>query len=342
MIGWLLQRTHQLFVYSVYLLLVMALFDVIILKRILGYGYPRHYVQENAQRSPTPYYEFSGLPNVLDHNKFGFRGPAFDQASENDIKVAFFGGSTGYNGDPTIAEVLGHELQRLLNRKVFVANFSVVSSNHRQHLHMLVELCPKYRPDVIVFYGGFNETIASAQYDPRPGYPYNYFYRSEAPIVYKFLLENSAIFGELDKQTGFFSGLSRLRKQEQPFSEKWNHRIVEKYFETLDLARSFSCAIHSTKLGHPLFLAFHQPYLVPTEFSPAHESIKGRIRDLDYVFDMSGAYDSLGTDIFTDVVHVKQPAHAIMGREIARVVYEKYVHAVPSLHDVLLTTKNGR
>jgi len=95
----------------------------------------------------------------------------------------------------------------LLGIVVFMANYSVVSSHHRQHLHGIIEYLPPFEPDVVIFYGGYNETLQSAYYDPRPGYPYNYFYRSETKPFFKLLLENSGIIGEIDIKLKLFTNL---------------------------------------------------------------------------------------------------------------------------------------
>ena len=58
---------------------------------------------------------------------------------------------------------------------VGVYNFGSVSSNHSQHVHRLIEFSDRYSFDLVIFYGGGNETFQYANYDPRPGYPYIFF-----------------------------------------------------------------------------------------------------------------------------------------------------------------------
>lgn len=315
-----LSKAISTVIYFIYLILVIVAFDVLVLHNLLEFGYPRHYRQENIERYPSPYVEFTGKPNTKDHNEYGFRGPSFKESKQNDLKIAFFGGSTGYKGNPPIPNIVKNELEKLTGLSVFVANYSVVSSNHRQHLHGIIEFLPQFKPDLIVFYGGYNETIQSADFDPRPGYPYNYFYRSETSSLLKFLFEHSAIIGELDKRTGLLSGLKKLREEEQPFSNAWNNRIVDKYFETLMLANSVSGTIKSNRFTKSKFIAFYQPYQVPDKFGTAHNKIKDSIKSLNYVFDVSSEYDVLGKEIYRDVVHVNQHANEVMGIKIAKTI----------------------
>jgi len=308
--------------YSFFLFLIIVVLDVIILNKLLGFGYPRHYEEENIQRFPAPYVAFTGKPNVADHNKNGFRGPSFAESKPSDLKIAFFGGSTGYYGNPPIARIMEDKLKELLGENVFVANYSVVSSNHRQHLHGIIEFLPHVKPDLVIFYGGYNETIQNALYDPRPGYPYNHFYRSETRPFVKLLLENSAVIGEIDKITGIFSGINNLRNEQQVFSDSWNKRIADKYFETLMLSQKAADTIESKRFGKTKFIAFYQPYKVPKEFRSTHNEIRRRISTIDYSFDVSAEYDVLGKKVFTGIVHVNQQAKEVMGAKIASIVKE--------------------
>ena len=315
-----LNKAISIVYYILYLLLIIIVFDVLVLHKYLGYGYPRHYEHDNIERYPSPYVEFTGKPNTNDHNEYGFRGPSFKESKQNDIKIAFFGGSTGYLGNPPIPDIVKKELEKLTGLSVFVANYSVISSNHRQHLHGIIEFLPQFKPDIVIFYGGYNETLQSASYDPRPGYPYNYFYRAETSSFFKLLIENSAIIGEIDKRIGILTGLEKLRKDQRPLSNDWNQRIVEKYFETLMLANNVTSTIESQRFGKTRFFAFYQPYQVLEKFLSAHNNIKNQISSIKYAFDVSSEFDILGKEIYSDVVHVNQHANEVMGTKIAKII----------------------
>lgn len=323
-------KLFKVVLYTVYCFFVLAVADLILFKRILNYGYPYHYHEANTHRSPKPYIMFAGKPNVPQHNELGFKGKSLRDADPNDFKIAFWGGSTGYNGNPPIAELLEIELEKELEIDVFVANFSILSSNHRQHLHGILEYLPSLNPDLVLFYGGYNETIQSGVYDPRPGYPYNYFFRAELSNFKKELLKRSAIAGEFDKRTGYITGLKELRNGWKPFSDDWNESIVAKYFETLDLSNKVSQTLDSNKFGKSRFMAFYQPYQVPDEFLHTHSTIREKIDSLDYIFDVSEAYDSLGIHAYTDIVHVNQAAKHHMAKIIAEKIVAK-LQQVPAI-----------
>lgn len=320
----MLQKSVKIVCYGVYLLLITIFFDVVILRYLLGFGYPSHLEQENVLRYPAPYIEFKGKPGVNGHNEQGFLGPSLDSTARCDFKIAFLGGSTGYNGNPPIAKLLEQELEDTLQTSVTVANYSILSSNHRQHIHLMLEYLYNVEADMILFYGGFNETIQSGYYDPRPGYPYNFYYRGETGPLKKVLVEYSAVLGELDQRTGIFTGWDELHDRYQPFSEAWNKTIVDYYFETLDTAERLSGPIKATYFDHPVFLAFYQPYQVPEKFKASHQTIKKRADSVDYLYDVSNLYDSFGPNAYTDIVHVQQYARQAMAEQMRDIVVSKF------------------
>ena len=73
------------------------------------------------------------------------------------------------------------------------------SSNHNQHLHSIIENYNEYPIDIIVFYGGYNETFQTALYDPRPGYPYNFQVRNEMSPEEMFLRKHFVIYTIVEK-----------------------------------------------------------------------------------------------------------------------------------------------
>ena len=176
---------------------------------LAGFGYPTNYEEEKLERSPHPTDVFRGKPNVRDHNEFGFRGDFIN--SQDSFNVAFFGGSTGYNGDPTIIEIVK---QNLLSKKIKinVFNFSSVASSHSQHTHRLLEFSDQINLDLVIFYGGGNETIQYLNFDPRPGYPYNFYFRNELNPLKQVLIRYSSIIGIIEYYSGgIISGLKKIK-----------------------------------------------------------------------------------------------------------------------------------
>jgi hypothetical protein len=305
---------------------MLVVFDQIVVRHVLKIAFEGHLQQTSSLRQPRPYIEFAGQPGALDHNRYGYRWDA-DDVPQDAFRIAFFGGSTGYLGSPPIATLVQHRLERTLGRPVRVANFSVVSSNHRQHLHNIVESNALFKPDLVLFYGGYNETAQTAFYDPRPGYPYNFFYRGETSPIAKALLENvpTAYLLELlsmSRRLGdhlqFLSltPLARLRAELDVHSDRWNEQLVAKYFETLDYAGKLSRVLASTRCAEEQrFRSYYQPYQVPDTLQSVHRAVKVRMSALGYGRDLSAKL--AGEDVYTDVVHVNQRGNELMAAAIA-------------------------
>jgi len=281
-------------------------------------------------RYATPYIEFKGKPNALDHDEFGYlRRSDHKLENPNAIKIAFFGGSTGYLGNPNIAKIIEDNLEHKLGKPVVVKNFSVVSSNHRQHLHNLLETHSNFQPDIVVFYGGYNETGQTAFYDPRPTYPYSYFFRTDTPPLIQWLLNQSPTFFLIDMvgkryRLWDITGLDKLRKQENVFSSDWNKRVVKSYFETLSLSKSVSEGFFSRKCGGKAqFIFFYQPFMVPEQLVPVNSEITTQIKNLRYGVDLSNFFDkSNKNNYFEDIVHVKQEGNNMLGLKVSNALLE--------------------
>ena len=282
-------------------ILCFIFFDVVVCRHLLHLGHPSDFSNFHDKRPPRVYVEYT--------SEFLVKETSFDKTvfwkekGDDVIRVAFFGGSTGL---PVATKLFSKRLSKLLGEKVEVANFSICSGNHTQHLHTILEILHHSTPDIIVFYGGYNETITQGRFDPRPGYPYSYYYRGELSTVKKFLIENSALFGAYEWRYNTITHLSKLREEYKPFSEEWNKTIVDKYFSNMELAKRVSESLPSKKYGNTKFIAFYQPYraeLIP-EFYPYHENIRERIKNVDYIIDIHDYYDQFGKEIYIDECHV--------------------------------------
>ena len=94
-----------------------------IISEHFGHGFPSSISEEVYERAPSPYDMFSGKPNYKDHNNDGFRGIEFINHKKDTLQIAFFGGSTGYNGNPTISDIIQKNLDiRLENTKFLLSN----------------------------------------------------------------------------------------------------------------------------------------------------------------------------------------------------------------------------
>ena len=319
--------------FSSYLIIIIIsyLFIDMAILRFLGHGYPSNRDQEKIQRLPTPYDFFSGKPNARDHNSDGFRGKNFLKADKNQLSIAFFGGSSGYNGNPPIIDLVEKNLNSQ-NMNTITYNFSSVSSNHNQHLNRLIKFS-NLNFDFVVFYGGFNETFQTLFADPRPGYPFNFWTVGELHPLKFTLLKYFPFIAEIDKQTGKISGLTKIRKDVKLGSDIWLDNLLKNYTLTLlDSKKITEKFINPSLCNKPTFVGIYQPISLSKMTNQLLESLendfkhkmvkktKSEIKKYDFIYDLSDLYEER---MFTDSVHVTDQAKKIMAAEITKIINEK-------------------
>ena len=310
-----------IFFYVMPSLLAIGVLDISL--GLIGFGYPSHYEQENLERFPYPTDSFRGKPNVLDHNEFGFRG---DFISSNDsFNVAIFGGSTTYSGNPPIIELARDKLvAQGININTF--NFGSVSSNHSQHVHRLLDFSDQFNFDIVVFYGGGNETLQYSSYDPRPGYPYNFFYRNELNPLVKVLLRYSSLVGSIDVFTsGKISGLRKIR--DTTLLADWPDRIVDNYWRDLSLANNIANhLVQPSYCTQVNFISILQPGNPNTELESKVWNSLLRSNETVTVdwnhIDLSSMNNQVE---FTDIIHITQPSREIIADRLSKLIEEVYL-----------------
>ncbi len=298
---------------------ILVIFIYIILTDYLsGYvniGYKK--IEKDSVRYIFPYDWIRGEPNQLDHNEFGFRGkPPNIKRDKNKFIIGFFGGSTGYNGNPTIVEILSKKLNNF-NIDNEVINFSSVSSNHNQHLHRLLQFS-EYTYDLIIFYGGGNETIQHYYYDSRPGYPYNfYLYDSNSNSLINFFIKHSNLIGEVDKFYNLYLDFNPKISNETEFIS-WAKKTKKNYFDTIKKSKRLTeKVINPNKCGQPFFIPIFQPIISPNDRTKKLvELVKSDLKN-NNIYDFSYLKAELN---FTDFIHVDQVSKEIIAKEITLLI----------------------
>ncbi len=302
-------------------IICFVLIDVVICRQFLNLGHPRDFDIYKSKRPPVPYAEFTS-EKLLEET-------SFDKTkfweNKNSLKVAFFAGSTGMRLEQ---KKFSEHLTKLFNEEVELVNFSMYSGNHSQHLHLLLEILHNDVPDIVIFYGGYNETITQGNYDPRPGFPYSYYYRGELSPLKRVLLEKSALFGALEWKYGLISHINHLRNEYKPFSPEWNKTIENKYFEKLELVKRVTESLPSKRYGKTKFIAFYQPYRsdLHSEFYDYHKNIRNRIQEIDYIIDLHDLYEKLGNSVYYDDCHVNSIANNLLIETISEKVANKFAN----------------
>lgn len=300
-------------------ILTIIFFDF--LSGYFHFGYP----QKSNFYYLYPYDWLRNKPNILDHNLDGFRGKKanFDRKKE-DYVIGFFGGSTGYNGEPPIPNILENYIKEL-EISTLVINFSSPSSNHNQHLHRLIEFS-QFKFDLIIFYGGANEIIQPYYYDFRPGYPYNfYLHDSDTNLFVNVLIKYSNFIGEYDKRFKIYNfRLFNPQTSNEELFNNWFKDIKNNYFQTIKKSKLQTLKIiKPNRCKESKFLAIFQPLNFVGSSDPRpifmYDNTRKIIRDYK-IYDFYNLKNQLK---FLDYVHVDQLSNKIIAKEIFEILKNK-------------------
>ena len=298
------------------LLFVIVFVTIDILFSFVGFGNFLKNDEHLIRRYPSPYDMFAPKPNVRAHNSFGFKGENFKTINDpNILKIAFFGGSTGYNGAPPIINRVGKILKdNEINN--FVYNFSSTSSNHTQHKHRLLKFLD-FDFDIVIFYGGGNETEGYYFYDPRPGFPYNFYFKSFSELnpLGAFLISYSSFFGEIENRTGLITGLNKLQKMKYSF-ETWTDKITDQYEQDILISKKISMTQNTNNFcKNKEFMAVLQPLNFENKDQLRMvEKIIDRMNNYNFFYN----YSDLKKDVvFTDRIHIDNDSKEIVAQRLA-------------------------
>ncbi len=333
------KKLESVLFHTVCIFILVVFFDIFIFRHLLGFGsvYTKmNYNEFDKVAQPYAYFVHPDVARATKGNIL-YDGSSLwypEPPGEKTLKIALFGGSTagypdfGTPGSKTMPQYLADRLNEKFNGNVAIANFGSSGGHHRQHLHMLFEFLPEYKPDIVLYYGGNNETALYIDgYDPRPGYPINFFYKEEFSTWKKFLLENSAIIGAWYDRFGSSSDIAKLREKAGFESPEWNQEMVDKYFESLEFSQFVSTSFKSEYFkGNTRFVAFFQPFKPLDEANEWQiKEIRKQIPSYKYLHDIHDAYDGLGESIYYDNCHVNDEAN----RHMAELLAEKIMGLIP-------------
>lgn len=305
-------------------------------------------------RSPKPYVMFGGKeeqPNPAGGiNRRGYRGRlATMPKPQDEFRVFVLGGSTVWNGDPPIAQLLERRFAEAGYGFVRVYNYGVVSSVSGMALVRLVHEIGDLAPDLVVFFNGGNDMLHAFGPDRRIGYPYNFLVWEANPLLESELERYPAaalflygsrtlrfVFADWFERT--FSRLS-YRNGVQPVlvqDPSWYDAVAANYGSNVRKAARFSHALNSK----------YAVFLQPTIFSKnplSDDEAKLRIFDrkkIEHVggllrafraelnrvavtegipaFDLSTLFDGNPETVFADNIHISQAAKNIVAEALFR------------------------
>lgn len=123
---------------------------------------------------PTPGYAANFRHGHRSHNSTGQRGPELGPDWEQArLRIAVVGGSTTYDFGVGDNDTWVHNLGKLLPSDVQIANFGVQGHSSAEHLTLTNFVLSDYRPDVILYFMGWNDLRSSHTPNLAGDYPYH-------------------------------------------------------------------------------------------------------------------------------------------------------------------------
>lgn len=293
-------------------------------------------------RMPRPYTMFGGVPHarmvfgdrrVESLNAHGYRGRSADEPrAPGEVRIFAVGGSTLFQGERSIPELLEAELRGRGLAGATVFNYGVVSSVCGQDLARVLFEVVDRDPDLVVFYNGGNDLISPALYDPRPGYPFNFAAYENNPLLRRELASYPALpllaYGS-NVARGLFGSYFARRfvdldgyRRAAGFGEPaWKEAIASVYVDRLVRAQRVSGAFGADFIAFFQPLVFYKAQLTPAEselvrssgsLAPLANELRSIVRgELERArrgsglraVDLSGLFESERGEIFLDWIH---------------------------------------
>jgi hypothetical protein len=309
----------------------------------------------DAVRAPQPYTMFGGRPGGRltqppgtpeRLNGRGYRGaePGAGKPA-GEFRIFVVGGSTVFEGDPPLPVLLEAQLHDRGLTDVRCYNYGVISSVSGQELARIVFEVADLDPDLVVMFNGGNDLTSPVQYDPRPGYPFNFIAYETNPLLrrdvsayptWTLLAYGSNALRALAPGvfTERFVGLDQARHEAGYLSPEWRDRIAAVYVGNLVKAQRISRAFGADFMAFFQPLIFFKPALGPGEreivaplegFGKMARDLRLRVR-LEWkraqrqglvVHDLSDIFDTIDEDVFYDIIHVTRPGKEILARAMA-------------------------
>lgn len=123
---------------------------------------------------PTPGYSTVMKSGLRSHNSTGQRGGELGEAwNAARLRVAAVGGSTTYDIGVDDDSTWVQRLDELTGARVRVANFGAQAHSSAEHLIMTDLVLSDYRPDVILYFMGWNDLRSSHTPDLAGDYPFH-------------------------------------------------------------------------------------------------------------------------------------------------------------------------
>lgn len=327
------------------------------------------FIQEDLYAFPWPYIEFTNKPHAdlssqkfsilyeIDRdksqllNQIGLRGELPSKEKGGEFRIIILGGSAVFSNNSWLNSIpgsLGEILHQNGYTNVKVYNWGIVAFISSQELSLLTHLALDYKPDLVLVYDGANDVHQPFTYDPRPGYPYNWFLyetglrlakgKSSVEETLSSLFLHSKLLQQLFKKSFIvrLTQIESLRNTVHYNSFEWRKEIADNYLNNINKMCKIS---QGSNFKLAIFLQplvfFKNPLISQEAQFPDSQEFDQHIKNTYslmqngfpriqnpntncYFSDLSKSFENYNHEVFTDFVHLNQAGNKAIAEVIFR------------------------
>jgi len=263
-------------------------------------------------------------------NSFGSRETKYPEIPkpQKETRIFILGGSAVFVGSEFNNTISSRLESLFLNNDhpdVRVYNFGMLSYNSTQEIIYFINTLVNYKPDIVLMYNGGNDVFTPCAYDPRPGYPHNFF------------LMEMALSGEKLTKGTIKRQRNALRKKFKVDTRSWKEDIINNYVDNIVKMNVISRGFEFKFMAFLQPLIFFKQTLTYKEsgligdmgFTNYHieqyELIRSKLccKDITYYHDLSNVFKNCTEEIYTDFIHVNDHGNQLIANAIHHIIKDE-------------------
>jgi len=305
-------------------------------------------------RYPAPYYGFTGRPfgdgGRLDAWGFANSAPPPKDKPAGETRLFLLGDSCFFDLDEaagvTMADLVRAELAPFNIPGLAVYNFGVRSYLADQMLALLFFKLIDYQPDAVLIFCGGSDLFIPISYDPRPGYPYNFYVVEELYSRFfdaKTIKDEEVLVSHKDLLDGIVAHHAELRRKVGWREETWEAGVIDSFRSFVDktghiakaygidvsialqplvTSKSPQTAAEAAMLGADTADYFKRQYQRYDRLF-AELSAGSSANEFLSLHNTSDAFAGRDEELFVDFIHYNLTGKRLMARRLAQIAAER-------------------
>lgn len=298
-----------------------------------------------AENKPFPYIMFKPMPlsihqvmpemlckeePIPPHQEY-YDDNGFRNSNKSEcVDVVFLGASLMHNGEPIDKTIPLIIQKKLLEKNIHIncLNLSVVSFNSFQEYLTFVLFGKEKHPKLVVQVNGINDITLPLNYDPRIGYPYNFF-------VWE------AVWPSQQKKQDPDIIRKKLMSENTRDIDKTIHDVIKNYLRNIETTKQL---LESMQIK---YLLYFQPDILDKQRTAQEERISGSVSFQNYLqmaknkfktlpsptpefWKIKNNFSSVKEEIFWDYIHTNNRGNQIISEIISDDIVNKLKNDRPN------------